>query len=105
LIIVTVLVAYTFFRTLKTANIYVSDQGFIIEHALLGTLNKEFNLYHKIEDSYFYYAILFNDNTKYYFYPSLTGVWQSFIKDSQGYSKYVRSLINQESTGTVGVES
>jgi hypothetical protein len=98
LIIAALLLAYTSFRTLYTANVYVAGSRFVIEHAVQGTLVKEGALYSRVEDAYFYYRVVFRDGTAYYFTPSFTGIWQAFIKDSQGYSNYVRGLIQAPTT-------
>lgn len=92
-IIVRFILVYAYFRTLNIVNIYLLNLSFLIEHTLHGTFTKKNSLYKEIKSFYFYYKIVFSDGTQYYFYPSLTGVWQSFIKDSQGYSSYVRTLI------------
>ncbi|GAA4050668.1 hypothetical protein GCM10022409_41750 [Hymenobacter glaciei] len=96
LIIDATLFLYTYFRTINTVNVFICDKNFIIEHAFKRIVVKEFSLFKGIETSYFYYRIVFEDGTKYYFYPSLKGVWKSFIKDSQGYSNYVRGLMRIE---------
>ena len=100
ILIVAVLLAYTTFRTLYTANVYVTGSHFLIEHAVRGTLVKEGALYAGVEDAYFYYRVVFRDGTAYYFTPSFTGLWQAFIKDSQGYSNYVRGLVQAQRTAS-----
>ena len=92
--VIALLLALTYFQTLNTANVYVCGPGFVIEHALKGTIHKDAALYRKVETSYFYYQVVFADGTSYYFSPSFTGLWKAFIKDSQGYSNYVRDLAN-----------
>ncbi|WP_460620251.1 hypothetical protein, partial [Hymenobacter qilianensis] len=49
LILVALLLAYSYFKTLHTANIYVCDSHFLIEHAIQGTLQKDLGLYRHIE--------------------------------------------------------
>ena len=100
LVIAALLLAYTGFRTLYTANVYVAGSRFIIEHAVWGTLVKEGALYNRVEDAYFYYRVVFRDGTGYYFTPSFTGLWQAFIEDSQGYSNYVRDLVQAQMTAS-----
>ncbi|WP_310396962.1 hypothetical protein [Hymenobacter sp.] len=55
LAIVALLLACIYFRTLHTANVYVCSSDFLIEHAVKGTIVKDFALYRKVEVSYFYY--------------------------------------------------
>jgi hypothetical protein len=86
------------YHSRPAANVYVAGSRFVIEHAVQGTLVKEGALYSRVEDAYFYYRVVFRDGTAYYFTPSFTGIWQAFIKDSQGYSNYVRGLIQAPTT-------
>ena len=98
LLIAAVMLAYTAFRTLYTANVYVAGSRFIIEHAVRGTLVKEAALYARVEGPYFHYRVVFSDGTAYFFTPSFTDLWQAFIKDSQGYSNHVRGLVQAQKT-------
>ena len=94
---IALLPTFTYFQTLNTANVYVEGTDFLIEHAVKGVIRKDFALYRSVESSLFLpHSIVFSDGTSYYFYPSVTGMWQAFIKDSQGYSNYVRSLISAQ---------
>ena len=97
--LIALLPALTYFQTLNTANVYVKGTCFLIEHAVKGIIRKDFALYRGVESSLFLpHSIAFSDGTSYYFNPSATGMWQAFIKDSQGYSNYVRSLMSAQVT-------
>lgn len=101
LVMLTIMLTWNYFQLLNTVNVYLSGSHFLIEHAIKGTITKDFGLFRTIESSLLLpHKIVFSDGSHYYFSASLTGLWKAFSQDSQGYANYVRGLMKAQIAGT-----